>query len=161
MVRFEKFEIWHTRDSGGYLQSMAIKARATSRARDDVARTRTSLMTSQSLQSLNLNLVAISIAMGLSLKPCGRFPSFFACKLICMTQPYTAKINRIRSISMDLEGFCITMATLLDFSKILLSRDVTGPAQHVHVRFRSDPSRNRDGVRARGHKPYCFYSMIS
>ncbi len=63
-------------------------------------------------------------------------------------------------ISLDLESFCITMATLLDFSKILLSRDVTGLAKHVHVRFRSDPSRNRDGVRARGHKPYCFYSMI-
>ncbi len=61
---------------------------------------------------------------------------------------------------MDLEGFCITMATLLDFSKILLSRDVTGPAQHVHVRFGSDPPRNRDGFRARGHKPYCFYSMM-
>ena len=30
----------------------------------------------------------------------------------------------------------------------------------MHVRFRSDPSRNRDGVRARGHKDYCFYCMI-
>ena len=62
---------------------------------------------------------------------------------------------------MDLESFCVTMASLLDFSKILLSRDVTGPAKHVHVRFRSDPSGNRDGVRARGHKDYCFYGMIA
>ncbi len=61
---------------------------------------------------------------------------------------------------MDLEGFCITMATLLDFSKILFPPDVTGPTLHMRVRFRSEPSRNRDGVRARGHKPYCFYCMI-
>ncbi len=69
-------------------------------------------------------------------------------------------INRIWSISMDLEGFCITMATLLDFSKILFSRDVTGPTLYMCVKFRSDPSRNGDGVRARGYKPYCFYCMI-
>ena len=50
------------------------------------------------------------------------------------------------------------MATLSDFSKILFPPDVTGPTLHMRVRFRSDPSRNRDGVRARGHKPYCFYS---
>ncbi len=61
---------------------------------------------------------------------------------------------------MDLEGLFISMATRLDFSKILLAPDVTGPAKHAHVRFRSDRSRNRDGVRARGHKPYCFYSMM-
>ncbi len=29
------------------------------------------------------------------------------------------------------------------------------------VRFRSDPSRNRNRVRARGHKDYCFYGMIT
>ncbi len=116
--------------------------------------------THQCHQSLNLNLVAASVAMGLSWKPRGRFPSFFARKLIWMRQTHTAKINRIGLISMDLEGFCITMATLLDFCKILLAPDVTGPTLHTCLRFRSDPSRNRNGVRARGHKPYCFYSMI-
>ncbi len=61
---------------------------------------------------------------------------------------------------MDLEGFCITMATHLHFFQILFSRDVTGPTLYICVQFRSDPLRNRDGVRARGHKPYCFYSMM-
>ena len=62
---------------------------------------------------------------------------------------------------MDLEGFSITMATVLDFSKILFSRDVTGPTLHMCVQFRSDPSRNRDGVRSRGHKDYCFYCILT
>ncbi len=136
-----------------------MTSRNVSRARTSPVRARTS-QTHQSHTSLNLNLVAASIAMGLSWKPLGRFPSFFACKLIWMRQTYTAKISRIGLISLDLESFCVTMATLLDFSKILLSRDVTGPVQHVHVRFCSDPSRNRDGVRARGHKDYCFYGMM-
>ncbi len=78
-----------------------------------------------------------------------------------MSLPHVAKIIMIGLIFMDLEGFCITMATVLDFSKILFPPDVTGPTLHMHVRFRSDPSRNHDGVRARGHKPYCFYCMIS
>ena len=98
--------------------------------------------------------------MGLSRKPHGRFPSFFAWRMVWVRLLYMAKIIMIGSISMDLEGFCITMGTILDFSKILFSPDVTGPALYTCVRFRSDPSRNHDGVRARGHKPYCFYSMI-
>ena len=77
-----------------------------------------------------------------------------------MNQVLTAKIITIRPIPADLEGFRITMATLSDFSKMLLAPDVTGSAQHVHVRFHQDPLRNNDGVRARGHKPYCFYCMI-
>ncbi len=77
-----------------------------------------------------------------------------------MSQVLIAKIIVIGLISADLEGFSITMATLLDFSKILFSRDVTGPTLHMCVQFRSDPSRNQDGVRGRGHKPYCFYCMI-
>ncbi len=99
--------------------------------------------------------------MGLSRKPWGGFSWFFACKFVWMSQVLIAKIIVIGLISVDLEGFSITMATLLDFSKILFSPDVTGPALYTCVQFRSDPSRNHDGVRGRGHKPYCFYSMIS
>ena len=39
MVRFEKFEIWHTPDSGGYLLNMTIVARVTPRTRWRHART--------------------------------------------------------------------------------------------------------------------------
>ena len=132
----------------------------TSCARGRCACVRTSLMTSQTLQSLSLNLVAIPVAMDLSRKPHGGFASFFACRLIWMSQLHAAKIDRIASISMDLESFYITMTLLLDFSKILFSPDVTGPTQHVHVQFCPNPSRNRDGVRARCHKDYCFYCMM-
>ncbi len=134
-----------------------------SRARTSRARARTSSMTSQSHQfhqSLNLNLVVVAVAMGLSWKPHGRFSSFFARRLVWMSLPHVAKIIMIGLIFMDLEGFCITMATVLDFSKILFPPDITGPTLHMHVRFCSDPSRNNNGVRARGHKPYCFYCMI-
>ena len=66
-----------------------------------------------------------------------------------MSQVLTAKIITIRLIPADLEGFRITMATRSDFSKILFPPDVTGRNLHMLVRFRSDPSRNRDRVRAR------------
>ncbi len=95
------------------MTSRDVTRARTSRAREDVP------MTSQNLWSLNLNLVAVTVAMGLSRKLHGRFSSFFAWELIWMRLPYTAKIITIRSISMDLEGFCITMATLFEFFQIL------------------------------------------
>ncbi len=77
-----------------------------------------------------------------------------------MSQVLIAKIIMIGLISVDLEGFSITMATLLNFSKILLPQDITGSTLDMRVQFRSDPSRNGDRVRARGHKDYCFYCMM-
>ncbi len=61
---------------------------------------------------------------------------------------------------MDLERFCISMATLLNFSKILFSPDVKGPALHMPLRFRPDLPRNLDGVRASGHKSYSFHTQL-
>ncbi len=55
-------------------------------------------MTSQSLQSLNLNLVAVTVAMGLSWKRRGGLYSFFAFKFIYMGRPYLAKVNSIGSV---------------------------------------------------------------
>ncbi len=46
-----------------------------------------------------------SVAMGLSRKPRGRFPLFFACKLISIQPSHLARINRIGSICGILESF--------------------------------------------------------
>ena len=54
---------------------------------------------------------------------------------------------KIGSISMDLEGFCITMATVLDFFKILFRENVPGPDTGLPTKFRQDPLRIGEGVR--------------
>ena len=138
IVRFEKFEIWHTLQTEPVLLVHNMTSRDVPRSRTSRARARTSSMMSkshQSHQSLILNLVAASVAMGLSRKPCGRFSSFFACKLIWMRQTYTAKISRIGLISLDLEGFCITMATLWDF--VLRRRSLAQSASTRQISARS------------------------
>ena len=77
----------------------------------DVMRARTSHARGRCLgrhkakQSLNLNLVAVPVAMGLSHKTQGGFSLFFTCKLIQMGRPYLAKINRIGSVCVILESF--------------------------------------------------------
>ena len=138
-------------------------SRDASRVRTSRSPVRTSSMTSQTHQchqSLNLNLVAASVAMGLSRKPRGRFPSFFACKLIWMRLLCIAKINRIGPISTNLGCLFITMATIWSFSQILFRDNALGPRLARPAKFQSDPSRNGTLVRWQCHKPYCFYCMI-
>ena len=53
---------------------------------------------------------------------------------------------------MDLEGFCITMATLLDFFKILFREDVLGPDRGLSLKFGQDPLRIDEEVRSQSHK---------
>ena len=64
MVRFEKFEIWHTRLTEPVPLVHDMMSRDVPRARTSRMRARTSSITSQthqSHQSLNLNLVATSL----------------------------------------------------------------------------------------------------
>ncbi len=53
---------------------------------------------------------------------------------------------------MDLEGFCITMATVLGFLQFLFREDALGPNRGLPTEFRQDWSKNCDGVRSRSHK---------
>ncbi len=53
---------------------------------------------------------------------------------------------------MDLEGFCITMATILDFYKILFRKDVLGPDRCLSVKFGQNPLGIDRGVRSQNHK---------
>ena len=53
---------------------------------------------------------------------------------------------------MDLECFCITMATILDFFKILFRENVLGPDTGLPTKFRQDPLRIDKGVRWQSHK---------
>ncbi len=102
-------------------------------------RVRTSLMTSQSMQSLDLNLVAIPLLCSISQKPPSRFSSFFVWLLIWMRRPYP-KINNIGSISMKVERFCITMATV----QILFRENALGPNMGLSTKFCQDRSKNRN-----------------
>ena len=64
MVRFEKLKIWHAQDFDPDLANITEALRDVTKTLRDVTRTRTSSMTSQSLPSLNLNLVAASLLGG-------------------------------------------------------------------------------------------------
>ncbi len=76
---------------------------------------------------------------------------------IHMDEPSTyKKIITIGPIPVDLKGFCITMATLLDFFKILFREDVLGPDRGLSVKFGRDPLRIDRGVRSQSHK-YLVY----
>ncbi len=69
-----------------------------------------------------------------------------------MSLVFTAKIITIRQITVDLEGFSITMATVLFFLQFLLREDALGPNRGLPTKFRQDRSKNRDRVRSLGHK---------
>ena len=64
IVRFKKFKIWHAQYFDALLADVKMTSRVTSRGR---GRDVTKDVTNQ--QSLNLNLVAVPVAMGLSPKP--------------------------------------------------------------------------------------------
>ena len=95
----------------------------------------------------SLKLVAIAVAMCLSPKPCGRFRSFSAGELKWVSRCHIQIFIAIGSRSEILEGFFITMATLLDFSEILFATDIIRHIKGIPVRFRQDPPRNGGGVR--------------
>ena len=101
-----------------------------------------------------------AVARGLSPKPQGRFCSFPAGKLIWLHGCRTQKLIAIGSIPMILEGFFITMATLLGFFKILFLIDVLRPIKGIPVRFRPNPLWNGGGVRWQSHKENCFYGRM-
>ena len=107
-------------------------------------------------QNLNLNLVAISVAMGLSRKPCGGFPWFFACKSGWMSQVRIAKIITIGPIPVDLEGFSITMATVSNFSKNNIRKDALWSQSFACAKFQPDILRNGREDEQHRHK-YLVY----
>ena len=96
----------------------------------------------------------------ISREPLDGFCSFFAGKLIWQSRVDSQKFTTLGSISWILEGCCITMATLSDFFKIWNREDALWPRQPLPTKFQPDWSRNSAGAGGRGHKPYCFYSMI-
>ena len=95
----------------------------------------------------SLKLVAIAVAMCLSPKPCGRFRSFLAGELKWLSRCHIQTLVAIGSRSEILEGFFITLATLLNFSKILFAANVLRPVKGLSARLRQDPSRKGGGVR--------------
>ena len=64
-----------------------------------------------------------AVARGLSQKPHGRFRSFLAGELKCVSRRHMQKVIAVGSISELLEGFFITIVTLSDFPKILFRED--------------------------------------
>ena len=76
-----------------------------------------------------------AVVMGLSPKPHGGFFSFLGGELIQSSKVHIQKFITISSISEILVGFIITMATLLDFFKILFREDVLGPTGGLQARF--------------------------
>ena len=112
----------------------------------DVMRARTSLRTSQSSVEPQSESGCHTRCYG-PISETARFPSFLACKFIWIRQPDMAGIIKIRSMPMDLECFCITMATVLNFFKFLFRVNVLGPDTGLPTKFRQDLLRIAGGVR--------------
>ena len=93
-----------------------------------------------------------TVAIGLSQRLHGRFGSFLAGKLIWLGSHHTQKSIILRSIYQILEGFYITMATLLNFSKFLFRDDDLRPIEGLSAKFHQNPSWNSRGVRWHSHK---------
>ncbi len=100
-----------------------------------------------------------SCYMGLSQKPRGRFCLFLAGKLIWLSRHHTQKSIILKSITEILEGFFITKATLLDFSKISFHDDALRPIKGLHHKFHKNLLRNDGGVSGCGHIQTLFYAM--
>ncbi len=64
-----------------------------------------------------------------------------------LSRSHIQKFITIRSMPDILEGFFITMATLLDFFKILFAKNGLRPFKGLPARFRQDRSGNGRGVR--------------
>ena len=77
-----------------------------------------------------------------------------------MRQPYLAKIIKIVAISIDLEGFCITMAIIVNVPKIRLCHDALMTTLGLCVRFRQDPMRTDRLVNGQRYPGLAYYYMI-
>ncbi len=96
----------------------------------------------------------------ISQEPLGGFCSYFQGKPMWQSRVDSQKFITLGSILWILEGFFITMATVLDFFKISNRKDALCLGRPLPARFRTDPSRNSVGRGGRCHKPCCFYCMI-
>ena len=120
---------------------------------------RTSSMTSQ-ISEPQSDSGCHAVARGLSPKPHGRFRSFLAGTSIWLGRRHMQKFSTVSPMPDVLEGFSITMATLLNFFKILFSLNALWPIKDLPARFHQDPSRNGRGVRWQSHKENCFYGRM-
>ena len=77
-----------------------------------------------------------------------------------MRQPYLAKIIKIGAISMDLEGFCITVATVVNVPKMWLCHDALMPTLGLCVQFRQDLSKNDREVNEQRYPCLAYYDMM-